>query len=79
MPRVRRRKSRSATVSMTGVPTIPAELHQQFRLDREPSEELAELGLDYIGVATAEIRRRQLAKHSGQPNIELPEEMGRWA
>lgn len=83
MPSVRRRKSeRQSMVSLVGIPTIPESLHHAFGIGNDPEGadlgEIGELGLDHIGVATAEIRRRQLARLTGNPDFQLPDETRRW-
>ena len=76
---VRRRQS----VPLDGIPTVPPDLHLAFLrgddADGEGHGELGEIGVDTIAAATAEIRRRQLARMTKNPDFELPEEMPRWA
>lgn len=78
-----KRKTRSATIPLEGVPSIPDALHAAFAQaddqDGATFGELGELGIDHIAVAATEIRRRQMAKLRNQPDFELPAEMPRWA
>lgn len=72
-----RRVGRSATIPLDGVPTIPSELHQRWSLGNDEAEETGEV--TQVALAAREIRRRQLAKLSGNPDVQLPEEMPRYA
>lgn len=72
-----RRVGRSATIPLDGVPTIPQDLHQRLSLGDDA--EGLHLEVNQVALAAREIRRRQLAKLSGQADIELPEEMPRYA
>lgn len=79
----RRRSERQQAVPLDGIPTVPADLHLAFLrgadADGEGHGELGEIGVDTIAAATAEIRRRQLARMTKDPDFQLPEEMPRWA
>lgn len=72
-----RRVGRSATIPLDGVETIPTELHRQLSLGND--EEGLHLEVNQVALAAREIRRRQLAKLSGNPDVQLPEEMPRYA
>lgn len=83
MQKVRRRKSeRQVMVPLDGIPTMPPDLHAAFLrgedFDGAKHGQMGEIGVDAIAAATAEIRRRQLAHLTKNPDFELPDEMRRW-